>query len=513
MSLAVVNSRALCGMEAPSVSVEVHLANGLPAFTIVGLPDAEVRESKERVRSALQNAGFDTPPRRITVNLAPADLPKDSSRFDLPIAVGILAASGQLRRAKLAEYEFAGELSLSGELRPIRGALAMALAMQRGGHQRGFIVPSANADEAALAAGAAIYPAANLLDVCAHFARNGAALMRHQAAAPQAPPGYPDFLDVKGQQAVKRGLAVAAAGGHSVLMIGPPGCGKTMLASRFPALLPPMTDEEALEAAAIHSLNGSFSARQWKCRPYRSPHHTTSGPALIGGGTVPRPGEVSLAHCGVLFLDELPEFDRRVLEVLRQPLESGCVTISRALQHADFPARFQLIAAMNPCPCGYKGHASGRCKCSPDRIARYQERISGPLLDRIDIQIEVLALGPEFMASEPDGESSAAIAERVAAAYGRQLARQGKPNQQLGTREIEKLCKPDQEGEEALRRAMIKFQWSARSYHRVLRVARTVADLAGSPGVCSTHVSEAVGYRRALAMRPADAQLLTADDG
>ncbi|HEY1043298.1 MAG TPA: YifB family Mg chelatase-like AAA ATPase [Telluria sp.] len=513
MSLAVVNSRALCGMDAPSVSVEVHLANGLPAFTIVGLPDAEVRESKERVRSALQNAGFDTPPRRITVNLAPADLPKDSSRFDLPIAVGILAASGQLRRARLDEFEFAGELSLSGELRPVRGALAMALAMQRSARPRAFIVPRANADEAALAAGATVFPASNLLEVCAHFARDGVKLERHLATLRVTAPDYPDFSDVKGQPTVKRALTVAAAGGHSVLMVGPPGAGKTMLASRFPALLPPMSEQEALESAAIHSLNGSFSADQWKVRPYRSPHHTTSAPALIGGGSVPRPGEVSLAHGGVLFLDELPEFERRVLEVLRQPLESGTVTISRAMRHSDFPARFQLVAAMNPCPCGYKGHASGKCNCSPDRIARYQDRISGPLLDRIDIQIEVHALAPEFMVADADGEPSAAIAGRVAAAAALQVARQGKPNQRLGTREIERLCRPDPEGEAVLRRSMLKFQWSARSYHRVLRIARTVADLAGSPDVRAPHVSEAVGYRRALANRPAGTPMLAVDDG
>jgi magnesium chelatase family protein len=354
-------------MDAPAVSVEVHLANGLPGMAIVGLADAEVRESKDRVRAALQNSGFELPNRRITINLAPADLPKESGRFDLPIALGILAASEQIPCDALEGYEFAGELSLSGELRPVRGALAMTFAMHRSadGARRAFVLPHANADEAALVTDAAIYPAHTLLEVCAHFAARGAketdaaCLARHRAPDALAPPSYPDFADVKGQQHVKRALEIAAAGLHSVLMVGPPGAGKSMLASRFPGLLPPLSHDEALESAAIQSLAGRFSIERWRRRPFRSPHHTSSGMALVGGGGVPRPGEISLAHHGVLFLDELPEFSRHVLEVLREPLESGHITISRAARQADFPASFQLIAAMNPCPCGWLGHPSG----------------------------------------------------------------------------------------------------------------------------------------------------------
>ncbi|HEX8612872.1 MAG TPA: YifB family Mg chelatase-like AAA ATPase [Telluria sp.] len=501
MSLAVLRSRALAGMEARAVSVEVHLANGLPKFTIVGLPDAEVRESKDRVQAALQNAGFQIPARRITVNLAPADLPKESGRFDLPIAIGILAASGQIPSRGLERYEFAGELSLSGELRPIRGALAITFAMQReAGAHRAFILPQANADEAALVADAVIYPAATLLQVCAHFAASDEAcrLGRHQPRPVTRVPDYPDFCDVKGQRSSKRALEVAAAGAHSVLMVGPPGAGKTMLASRFPGLLPGMTDQEALESAAVQSLTGGFSADNWKVRPFRSPHHTTSGVALVGGGAVPRPGEISLAHCGVLFLDELPEFDRRVLEVLRQPMESGRVTISRAARQSDFPARFQLIAAMNPCPCGFLGHPSGKCDCTSDAVLRYQGRISGPLLDRIDIQIEVAALRPDTLLADADGEPSSAIAARVALAHQRQLTRQGKQNQALITGEVERHCRPDKAGEAVLRQAMLHLNWSARVYHRVLKVARTIADLADAPVILAEHVSEAIQLRRGL---------------
>ena len=460
MSLAVLKSRALNGMDAPEVTVEVHLANGLPSFTIVGLPETEVKESKDRVRAALQNARFDFPAKRITVNLAPADLPKESGRFDLPIALGILAASGQIPADALDQYEFAGELSLSGELRPVRGALAMTFAICQSARKaaatpRAFILPKSNADEAALVGDAIIYPADSLLQVCAHFAGVDTRIGRHLAQTAPARPAYPDFSEVKGQLQAKRALEVAAAGGHSTLMVGPPGTGKSMLAARFPGILPTMTHQEALESAAVQSLSSGFSMAKWKMRPYRAPHHTASGVALVGGGGTPRPGEISLAHCGVLFLDELPEFDRRVLEVLREPLESGHITISRAARQADFPARFQLIAAMNPCPCGYLGHSNGKCRCTPDNIARYQGKISGPLLDRIDMQIQVGALPHEDLLKQADGETSAAILQRVEQAFERQLARQGKANNLLSTKEIDLHCQPDAQAEQLLRNAML----------------------------------------------------------
>lgn len=404
----------------------------------------------------------------------------------------------------LHKYEFAGELSLSGELRPIRGALAMTYAMHRAGDasgkQRAFILPRANADEAALVRDAAIFPAESLLQVCAHFAAtdSDARLSRHRADANVMRPSYPDFADVKGQAQAKRALEVAAAGGHSVLMVGPPGTGKSMLAARFPGILPPMTDGEALESAAVQSLNGGFSIARWKTRPYRAPHHTASGVALVGGGGTPRPGEISLAHRGVLFMDELPEFDRKVLEVLREPLESGHITISRAARQADFPARFQLVAAMNPCPCGYLGHSANRCRCTPDIVARYQDKISGPLLDRIDMQIQVSALPHEELLRQSDGEPSAMIAARVEQAFERQLRRQSKGNHALTTSEIDAHCKPDDAGEQLLRTAMTRLNWSARAYHRVLKVARTIADMAGAQIISHAHVAEAIQYRRAL---------------
>ncbi|ARO86669.1 ATP-dependent protease [Nitrosospira lacus] len=502
MPLAILYSRAISGMESPLVTVEAHIANGLPSFTIVGLPEAEVKESKDRVRAALQNAQFEFPARRITINLAPADLPKESGRFDLPIALGILAATGQIPSNKLDQYEWAGELALTGELRAIRGALAMTYGASRSG--RSFVLPQQNAAEAALVAEATVYPATSLLQICAHLA--GREPMQRYTADDGAStegnpesggPQYPGMEEVKGQAYAKRALEIAAAGNHSMLMVGPPGTGKSMLAARFPGILPSMTEDEALESAAMQSLSsGGFNVAHWKRRPYRSPHHTASGVALVGGGSNPRPGEISLAMNGVLFLDELPEFDRKVLEVLREPLESGRITISRAARQADFPARFQLIAAMNPCPCGYLGHYSGKCRCTPDQVARYRGKISGPLLDRIDIQIEVPAAPQEDLMRQVQSESSSSIRQRVESAYQRQLTRQDKANARLTVKEIDKYCVPDTLGEDLLKQAISRLNFSARAYHRVLKVARTIADLAASDGITSTHIAEAVQYRR-----------------
>jgi magnesium chelatase family protein len=510
MSLAVIRSRALHALDAAEVTVEVHLANGLPSFTLVGLADTEVKEARERVRAAIQNSGLTFPHnRRITVNLAPADLPKESGRFDLPIALGILAASGQIDATQLDRFEFAGELSLGGELRPVRGALAMALALGRShGHPnnpitRALVLPQASAREAALVDGLAIHGATHLLEVVG-------ALLPAEAATPLplarpaeslAAPALPDMRDVKGQDSAKRALEIAAAGGHSVLMLGSPGTGKSMLAQRFAGLLPPMTQDEALESAAVLSLTGAFRPERWAERVLRAPHHTASSVALVGGGSPPRPGEISLAHHGVLFLDEFGEFQRAALDALREPLETGRIVISRAARQAEFPARFQLIAAMNPCPCGHLGSALRACRCTPDVVARYQGRISGPLLDRIDVQIEVPAVAPESLSAAPDGEASAVIAQRVAQARQRALARQGGVNAALSGDALDVHCALDAATVKFLQTAAARLGWSARGFHRVLRVARTVADLAGGAAITAPQIAEAIQYRRVLTVQ------------
>ena len=491
MALAVALSRGLDGLNAPPVTVEVHLANGLPGLTLVGLPDAEVREARDRVRAAIVNSGFEYPARRITVNLAPADLPKESGRFDLPIALGILAASGQIPDKQLASHEFAGELSLSGELRPVRGALAMAL--NAAGDGKTFILPADSACEAVLTGQNNILAANSLLAVCAHLAGK-TPLTTPPLPEPADPRIFPDLAEVRGQVQARRALEIAAAGKHSLLMLGPPGAGKSMLAARLPGLMPPLDDAAARASAAVLSLVGQFDPARYGQRVFRSPHHTASAAALVGGGNPPRPGEISLAHEGILFLDELPEFARKVLETLREPLETGRVHISRAARHADFPAEFQLIAAMNPCPCGY--HGEKRCQCTPEQVARYRGKLSGPFVDRIDLVIEVPALPPESLAGRPDGESSASVRERVVSAWQRQNARQGKSNARLSTREIDALCQPDAAGNTLLQQAAGRLGLSARAWHRVLKVARTIADLGDCAIIGAPHIAEAIQYRR-----------------